>query len=308
MNFSIDDIKKLLLEEVLYIWNSIIRMATAVRNFAVKTYKTVVGATKNGIQALVKFWLALPLKTKVMSLMCVYLVFFLIWQFMAYVVSQAVFVMVNLLLVIISALGTCYMMFRSLRLESTLAKQLDELETKYNESEKKNKAELTKYKREVLQLRRTSDNRSFGKGSQKLIDAIQRYKQAAKSTDLPGHYILKALGEIYQICAGVIYMDNGEGVFKLSGSFALLDDPQFSEVTEQDAMYGEVIASGKVMELDDVPVEYFRVISGLGSTDHVNVYLLPVKKGNKVVAVAEVATLGELEAADIWKDVEGQLI
>lgn len=255
--------------------------------------------------------MSLSLETKVFVSMSCFLAFFLFWQFMAYNVMQSTFVMVNLLLVVISSVFTCIVIFTSHRTISACREKLEESE----QLRKKKDQEISSLKREIHDMNiATRRQQSFGKNSQILIDTVKKNRAQASSDEPKGQFILKSLAQCSDICCGLVYMKrDNEQVFELAGEYAtkvgvLVDESQIKEVTADDAILGEVIRTGKMQCLSDVPTESLVIMSGLGETETMNVYILPIKHNGEVVALAEVTSFDKLAIADIWKDIDNLLL
>lgn len=308
---NIDPLYELLSNEWKYIRNTTLKYANKVWEF-VKKYAIIVALyIRDVVLKCYKAVASLSLNAKVYILMSAFLCIFLFWQFMPYNVSQPVFVMVNLFLVICSASFTCYIIFTSNRIVTNLKNDITTLE----QVKKDKDQEIRTLKAEIHDLNIASrKQQSFGKNSQVLIDTVRKNRQKAKSSDARGLFLLKSLAECSDICCGVIYMKRAnDNVFELSGTYALSteiydDDFKLKEITSDDAIFGQVITSGQLTKLSDVPVDYLTIMSGLGKTDTINVYILPIKQNNEVVAVAEVASFSKLAIADIWKDIDNVLL
>jgi len=308
---NIDPLYELLSNEWKYIRNTTLKYANKVWEF-VKKYAIIVALyIRDVVLKCYKAVTSLSLNAKVYISMSAFLCIFLFWQFMPYNVSQPVFVMVNLFLVICSASFTCYIIFTSNRIVTNLKNDITTLE----QVKKDKDQEIRTLKAEIHDLNIASrKQQSFGKNSQVLIDTVRKNRQKAKSSDARGLFLLKSLAEYSDICCGVIYMKRAnDNVFELSGTYALSteiydDDFKLKEITSDDAIFGQVITSGQLTKLSDVPVDYLTIMSGLGKTDTINVYILPIKQNNEVVAVAEVASFSKLAIADIWKDIDNVLL
>jgi len=308
---NIDPLYELLSNEWKYIRNTTLKYANKVWEF-VKKYAIIVALyIRDVVLKCYKAVTSLSLNAKVYISMSAFLCIFLFWQFMPYNVSQPVFVMVNLFLVICSASFTCYIIFTSNRIVTNLKNDITTLE----QVKKDKDQEIRTLKAEIHDLNIASrKQQSFGKNSQVLIDTVRKNRQKAKSSDARGLFLLKSLAECSDICCGVIYMKRAnDNVFELSGTYALSteiydDDFKLKEITSDDAIFGQVITSGQLTKLSDVPVDYLTIMSGLGKTDTINVYILPIKQNNEVVAVAEVASFSKLAIADIWKDIDNVLL
>lgn len=251
------------------------------------------------------------LVTRVFVSLSLFLIFFLLWQFVAYYVSQPVFVMVNMLLIVMSSAFTCYIIFSKNKEIAELNEAVGQLEQVRKEKEQ----EIRSLKSEIHDLNMASrKQQSFGKNSQVLIDTVKKFRNEAKSSDMKGQFILKALAQCSDICCGLIYMKvDDEEAYELAGQFALKDyeiveEPNARKITADDAILGQVVTSGQMMLMSDVPTEGLTIMSGLGQTDTINVYLLPIKKNGKVIAIAEVASFSKLAIADIWKDIDNVLL
>lgn len=308
---NIDPLYELLSNEWKYIRNTTLKYANKIWEF-VKKYAIIVALyIRDVVLKCYKAVASLSLNAKVYISMSAFLCIFLFWQFMPYNVSQPVFVMVNLFLVICSASFTCYIIFTSNRIVTNLKNDITTLE----QVKKDKDQEIRTLKAEIHDLNIASrKQQSFGKNSQVLIDTVRKNRQKAKSSDARGLFLLKSLAECSDICCGVIYMKRAnDNVFELSGTYALSteiydDDFKLKEITSDDAIFGQVITSGQLTKLSDVPVDYLTIMSGLGKTDTINVYILPIKQNNEVVAVAEVASFSKLAIADIWKDIDNVLL
>jgi methyl-accepting chemotaxis protein len=62
-----------------------------------------------------------------------------------------------------------------------------------------------------------------------------------------------------------------------------------------EGLVGQVAKSGKRLYVDDVPDDYIKIISGLGSGAPTNLLLMPFSEGKDVVAVAEIASFKEID-------------
>lgn len=72
--------------------------------------------------------------------------------------------------------------------------------------------------------------------------------------------------------------------------------PDHSELQYEfgEGLAGQAAADGRIHYIDEVPDGYQRIVSGLGGTSPRALLLVPVRKGDEVVALAEIAALGEL--------------
>ena len=306
----LESIYKLVRGEAQYAWQKIVQFFMFLYCHLVSALGIAGRHIGAWATAAYKWVLGLSLATKVFIVMAVFLAFFLFWQFMAYNVSQPVFVMVNLLLVIIAAAMTCVVIFIATGRIRTLRSEIMEQDM----MRKKKDQEIINLKREIHDLNiATRKQMSFGKNSQVLIDTVKKNRKLQVESEAKGLFILKSLAQCADICCGVIYMKReNEDVFDYAGEYAtkgtLTDDPMKREVTADDAIFGQVIQTGKLMTLSDLPTDSLTIMSGLGETETINVTILPIKKDGEVVALAEVASFSKLALAEIWKDIDNVLL
>lgn len=306
----LETIYKVAKEELAYAWDKVQQFLSFVYKYIASAFSMTWKKLCEWTSAVYEWCTSLSLATKVFSSMSLFLVFFLFWQFMAYIVSQPVFVMVNLLLVILSAAITCYIIFTTSAKVASLEKQVEEVEN----TRKKKDQEIVSLKREIHDLNIASrKQQSFGKNSQVLIDTVKKNRKAIVDGEPRGLFILKSLAQCADICCGIIYMKRDEdNAFVFAGEYAtvgtLNDEPYKMVVTEDDAVLGQVIKTGKLTTISNMPAESLTIMSGLGKTDTINITVLPIKQNGNVVALAEVASFSKLAVADIWKDIDNVLL
>lgn len=238
--------------------------------------------------------------------MGVYIVIFCLWQLKAYECSQTLFVLVNLVMVTIAALFLSYILVQSKKAITKVNDDMKELMA----LKKKRDHEISAMKSELMSLRMERKKQiSFGKKSQALIDAIQVYKKEQKPGVPKGQFVLKSLAQCYEICGAVIYLkEENEDVFRFAGEYALADRVASEVVDSNDGLIGQVMKTKKVMEVNDVPAEYFTVITGLGHTSTIHLYVLPIVKNDEVCGVIEATSFNKLAVVDVWEDIQGLLL
>lgn len=248
-------------------------------------------------------------KAKRISQACVMaftMLVFLLWQLLAYSLPQTIFVSVNIIFFAFLLLFICISIIRTEHKMKKLNAAIDDTIA----ARKKKDQEVAQLKTELLDLKMASRKQAtFGKNSQQLIDAVRRNHAAQREEEMHGQFLLRSLAQCYQICGGVVYMLNEEtGQFELAGEYALSTVPVKTVVTEDDGMIGQVIREGKAMAFNGVSVDYLTVVSGLGSASEANLYILPVSRDAKIVAIIEITSFSRLAIVDVWKDVESFIL
>lgn len=304
-------IVELLKSETLNAWSIIKAFSKKGWGYVCEALSFIWSKIKCASNAVYDYVVGMSLTSKVFISLSLFLCLFLFWQFMTFSVSQPVFVMVNLLLVIVSSAFTCYVIFSANTTIASLKKEIEELDQVRKDKDQ----EIRSLKSEIHDLNIASrKQQSFGKNSQVLIDTIKKNRKEASAYENRGLFILKSLAQCSDICCGIIYMKrDGEDVFDYAGGYALPDiaideETLTREVTKDDAIIGQVISSGQMMKISNVPSENLTITSGLGESKPINIYILPIKYKGEVVAVTEVSSFSKLAIADIWKDIDNVLL
>lgn len=77
--------------------------------------------------------------------------------------------------------------------------------------------------------------------------------------------------------------------------------PESEEIRYEfgEGLAGQVAKEGKLVNINEVPEGYIKVISGLGDTTPNNLLIVPLKKGNTVIGVVEIASFKAFRKGDI---------
>lgn len=303
-----------------------------------------VGVLRAIAGALLKVWLFIraivvkidqtPTLLKLQVGLLTIILFFIFWQLLAYEFSQTTFITINIIMAVGLTSATAIISVRSQRgLDE--AKRLNiELA---NDLEQRN-AELDRLKDDLFELRNKNRRQGFvEKGSARFVDTVKRLKGKAKPGDGHLQYLVDAMGVCFEITGAVAFIRrNNEdaaaitasdvtsegydsepetaevqdrGVFDMSGSFGLSDDPPMTLFVAGDGILGQVVTSNKSLTLEKVPADYLTALSGLGRSRNINVYALPLTRTgeDRVIGVIEVASFEKLKIVDAWSSVEQQL-
>lgn len=284
------------------VWSFLLRVWKVVSPYISKFWKTCSDIFEDFIAKLKD----VSFRKRAFVGMTFFLIAFFLWQIFAYSLTQTVFVIVNLLFVTIASIMICVIIVSTQRSVREVRGLLEAAET----FKKKKEKEISSLKKEIHDYKIAAKNQTtFGKNSQALIDSVKKNKLEQREGEGRGQYILRSIALHYEVCCGLIYMKNQETEqFDLSGQFALTDDPKYTSINEQDGIAGLAISTGKVQSWADIPEDYISVSSGLGQSNKLQLYVLPLKKNGKVEAVIEVASFGKLVLADIWSDIDNLLL
>lgn len=156
------------------------------------------------------------------------------------------------------------------------------------------------YRRELIVYRDRADNMTQAErdsaAEARSTISLEPVKAATQSRDVTDR-IQQSLNAICK------QLDAGQGAFyrvlndgsrtytELTSGFALtLNEKQKIQYDLGEGLIGQVAATGQAIYLDEIPEGYIKIISGLGSASPRYVLIAPVKKGEAVTGVIELAS------------------
>ncbi len=170
------------------------------------------------------------------------------------------------------------------------------------------KKEIIVYKEkrshEEATLAHGTDSKSTSIDIQTFSHTLKSVK-ADKTLQLGLHTICQMLqagqGAFYSIKFG-----NGKNTAEMKSTFALpINENESIEFELGDGLIGQVAASGNAMYLDELPEGYSQaIVSGLGVAAPKYLFIAPIKKENKVIAVIEIATFSPMNESSRNQTVE----
>ncbi|HMI68275.1 MAG TPA: GAF domain-containing protein [Cyclobacteriaceae bacterium] len=109
---------------------------------------------------------------------------------------------------------------------------------------------------------------------------------------------LNTLCQLLQAGQGAIYQlktTGGKKIVELKYGFALtLGETSAPQFEWGEGLIGQAAASGKSLYVDEVPEGYITIVSGLGTASPRYLLIVPIKKGDEVRGVLEIATFSPL--------------
>lgn len=263
-------------------------------------------AAWRGFAALVRWAWGVPTLNKLYAALLSFFAFFIVWQFFAYEMEQATFVVVNLLL---SLFLTVSVLRVAILMRARLVESRRELARLGADLERRD-AELARLKADLFDLRNKERRGAMAqKSARRLVEAATTLRGKARPADEPLQFLVDAMVKAFDISGAVAFARGEGGSFAVAGRFALAADPPPTVTVEGGGIVGQAVATGKPVAVRDVPTDYLSAVSGLGRSRSLNVYALPIagKDGGAVEAVVEVASFAKLPIVGEWQEIESQL-
>ncbi len=141
----------------------------------------------------------------------------------------------------------------------------------------------------------TSEEQTFTNVTiQKLNKGIENYKNI---TEFLNKVLSNIAGE-YQIMQAIFFIKlPNETTYKKTGSYAFYSEKKVKEFTENEGLAGQVAANKKLLNVNNIPDNYIKVVSGLGKSTPNNLLILPVVANDKSIGVVELASFHTFDKA-----------
>jgi hypothetical protein len=128
-----------------------------------------------------------------------------------------------------------------------------------------------------------------------MVRNIERAIAAGQAPGLKVNRWLSAVCREMEASQAVLYKGSNSTSFELFAAFAFdYSDGERLQYAPGEGLVGQSAKSDKKLILRDIPADYIKVFSGLGSAGPAALLVLPLKSGDKVVAVLEVASFTEI--------------
>lgn len=118
-------------------------------------------------------------------------------------------------------------------------------------------------------------------GAVRISEAVRGQMQVTVLSDK----VVSALAQYVQAKAAVAYVLDERGLYKLTGSYAAQGAPP--EITEGLGLAGQAIRDREVKIIRELPAGYLSVASALGKMDPIQLIMIPLIQGERVIGLIE---------------------
>lgn len=103
--------------------------------------------------------------------------------------------------------------------------------------------------------------------------------------------ILANIAKVSELVQGVFYVKNNtDGQFYPTGKYAYYSNHPPTTFCEGETLPGQVAKDKKIININNIPKDYFTVVSGLGEGSPTNLIIIPVPDKEGIIAVIELAS------------------
>ncbi len=231
--------------------------------------------------------------------------FFVFWQTGVGQLGNNVFVVVNYLIFIVLFVLMLLFMLSMLKQRKSILMQITEL-TMQNEQAQD---EITMLRKE-LAIHQKSVQHSVENSNMAhlLMDAIRLQNEDIVSGHSLCSSILNALSSHFELCCGLIYYkEKHSEEFCVQDRYAIAEEVLIDNVVVGEGLSGQVGRDGQAVEFCNVPVSYMKACSGLGESQCVFLYILPLIADSSVVGIVEIGSFHKLPIMAVWNELKGEL-
>jgi PAS domain S-box-containing protein len=125
------------------------------------------------------------------------------------------------------------------------------------------------------------------------VAAISASLQQSETLDAFAHQLLALLMPMLQCEAAAMYLrDATDGHLRCIGGYGISDEMRATLCfAPGEGLVGEAAIDGKLLIIKDLPADYLKIVSGLGESLPDVLIVAPLKSGDQVLAVMELASL-----------------
>ncbi len=239
------------------------------------------------------------------ALMLVVTLFFVVWQTVFSQLEKSLFCSVNYLIFFSLFVLLLLFMRSMLSQRKTILEEMKQL--RLQNGQYQNEIELLR--KELALLQEPLKQEEGYRGAAKLLlAAIRDASQVNDATKGACQFLLQALAAQFDLCCGLVYYkQKHSNEFCVEGRYAIAEEVDVSNIRLGEGLTGQVLKDGEPTSFSGVPGFYLKAYSGLGTSQKVHLYILPLVANNEVVGVVELASFVQLSIIPIWKEIKDEL-
>jgi transcriptional regulator with GAF, ATPase, and Fis domain len=112
--------------------------------------------------------------------------------------------------------------------------------------------------------------------------------------------VLSNSSKVCELVQGLFFVkESSTGEFKPYGKYAFYSDNPPKSFIEGETLPGQVAKTKKIITIDNIPENYFTVVSGLGNATPQHLVIVPVINKDETIGVIELATFKPFDMSHI---------
>jgi hypothetical protein len=150
-----------------------------------------------------------------------------------------------------------------------------------------------------------NEARRFASYQEKMLKKI--FTDQKSITDR--HHLLHLLSETFRAGAAILYRETEQiGQFVVEQTYALSEDYHPNNFEAGEGLNGQVVTNRKPMVVHGLDETMIPIASGLGQSESVYLYLLPIVMDERCKYLIEMVTFHEAEIDKMWNEIATQLV
>lgn len=239
------------------------------------------------------------------AMMLVVTLFFVVWQTGVNHLDKSLFCSVNYLILFVLFVLLLLFLRSMINQRKAMLQEMAQLTAQKGQY----LIEIESIRKELASLQEPLKQEEGYRGAAKLLlAAIKDASQHNDSSKGAFQFVLRALASQFDLCCGLVYYNQKHsGEFCVEGRYAIAEDVVVASIRLGEGLSGQVLKDGEPVGFSGVPVSYLKACSGLGTSQKVHLYMLPLIADNSVVGVVELASFGQLPIIPIWNELKDEL-
>ncbi len=230
---------------------------------------------------------------------------FVVWQTGFNQISHNIFLIVNYLMFFVLFVLMLLFMLSMIKQRKVLLQKISQL-TDYNNQCTE---EIDNLRNALVQNKKDiNQNSGIGDIAKHVMTDLNNSGQQNFSPQSICQPLLKALSKQFDLCCALFYYkEKHSGEFCVEGRYAIEKDVEIANIRLGEGLTGQVVKDGQARSFSALPVSYLKACSGLGESQEMNLYILPLMAKNSVVGVVEIGSFGQLPILAVWHELEDDL-
>ncbi len=136
-----------------------------------------------------------------------------------------------------------------------------------------------------------------------ILTTIQSNSKKAKDGQLKDQAFLNGVCSAVEAGQGVLYRkeeQEGKRFMTFSAGYAFsIAESETLKFEYGEGLVGQVAKEGSLLTIEDIPQNYVKIVSGLGQASPEFLLVVPIKEGDNVSGIMEIATFKQLKKGQI---------
>lgn len=184
-----------------------------------------------------------------------------------------------------------------------IQEELHQLQNAFNDRESQLLLKIMKLEEREQEELQYTDNK------EKTVFRIMSGIDPAGTIENISNQFLASIAKRFELVNGIVYFYHTKAQNYQAKGFYAIDDPEaIKPFATGEGLCGQAVLDKKLLEVNDIPEDYFVPSSGLGEHLPVHLYFFPIMNGDQVIGLVELGSFKSIELSRIWTDINNKLV